>query len=191
MRRERDHCRCAGALPRRPRDIAAGRSRFSQACHAWQKIRPADRPHFAECPPFSWPRFAQALPACGAPHREPPSLRLPNRAWIAGFACLRTSEPKLRRRFRVVCSVLDTGTSAGRKSASLRFDQVELYPRRILLVEHDLFGKPTSAFFSGHPLARQLFQLRERHIDRAGADVAGVLDHTVEPAVDVENGAFA
>src|SRR5260221_12918901 len=116
MRGERDHCRCGGALPRRPRDIAAGRSRFSQACHAWQKIRPADRPHFAECPPFSWPRFAQAPPACGAPHREPPSPRLPNRAWIAGFACLRTSEPKLRRRFRGVCSVLDTGTGGGGKT---------------------------------------------------------------------------
>src|SRR6266446_7809460 len=40
-------------------------------------------------------------------------------------------------------------------------------------------------------LARQLSQLRKRRINRAGANIAGVLDHAVEPAIDVENGAFA
>src|ERR1700675_2962960 len=43
----------------------------------------------------------------------------------------------------------------------------------------------------GQTLARQLSQLRKRRIDRAGANIAGVLDHAVEPAIDVENGAFA
>ena len=41
------------------------------------------------------------------------------------------------------------------------------------------------------PLARQLFHLGERRIDRAGASIGGILDHAVEPAVDVENGALA
>src|SRR5258707_1995155 len=42
-----------------------------------------------------------------------------------------------------------------------------------------------------HHLARQLSQLRKRRIDRAGANIAGILDHAVEPAIDVENGCFA
>ena len=41
------------------------------------------------------------------------------------------------------------------------------------------------------PLARQLFHLGERRIDRACANIAGVLDHAVEPTIDVENGALA
>src|ERR1700687_2917490 len=40
-------------------------------------------------------------------------------------------------------------------------------------------------------LARQLSQLRERRIGGAGANIAGVLDHAVEPAIDGENGPFA
>ena len=69
---------------------------FSEACHAWQKSFPASRRHFVECPPSSWPRFARDLPACGAPPREPPTHRLPNRAWTAGFSCLLTSESRTR-----------------------------------------------------------------------------------------------
>src|SRR6266404_8895252 len=43
-----------------------------------------------------------------------------------------------------------------------------------------------------HPaLARQLFQFRERRIDRAGTAVAGILDHVVEPTIDIEDRAFA
>ncbi len=77
----------------------------------------------------------------------------------------------------VRCSTLEP--AGEEKRASLRFDQV--------FSENRL-----PPFFRViRRLARQLFQLRERHIDRAGADVAGVLDHTVEPAIDVENGAFA
>ena len=45
--------------------------------------------------------------------------------------------------------------------------------------------------FPEDSLARQLFQLRERSVGRAGAEIAGILDHAVEPAVDIENGALA
>src|SRR3979490_1353161 len=40
-------------------------------------------------------------------------------------------------------------------------------------------------------LARHLFQIGERRVDRAGAGLAGVFDDTVEPAVAKENGALA
>src|SRR5450759_3339753 len=54
--------------------------------------------------------------------------------------------------------------------------------------QSSVFGTGSDAI---QQLARQLFQLRGRRIDRAGADVAGVLDHAVEPAIDIDNGAFA
>src|ERR1700731_881827 len=40
-------------------------------------------------------------------------------------------------------------------------------------------------------LSRHLLQVRKRRVDRAGTGLAGVLDHAVEPAVNIENGAFA
>src|SRR5712664_3555244 len=53
------------------------------------------------------------------------------------------------------------------------------------------FAKKRALSFLTDTLARQLSQLREWRIDRAGTDVAGVLDHTVEPAIDIENRTFA
>src|SRR5258708_34581621 len=40
-------------------------------------------------------------------------------------------------------------------------------------------------------LPRQLLQIRVRRVGRAGAGIAGVLDHAVEPAIDIDNGTFA
>src|SRR4051794_22379675 len=40
-------------------------------------------------------------------------------------------------------------------------------------------------------LARQLFQIRKRRVHRARANIPGVLDHAIEPAINEENGPFA
>src|SRR6202045_2124008 len=39
-------------------------------------------------------------------------------------------------------------------------------------------------------LPRELFELRKWPIDRAGANFGGILDHAVEPAIDVKDGAL-
>jgi hypothetical protein len=77
--------------------------------------------------------------------------------------------------------------------------QLEPGPRVFLFPSHEnlTLCQPVSICLSGArlwnraTLAGQLFHLGERRIDRAGANIAGVLHHAIEPAVDVENGALA
>ena len=99
----------------------------------------------------------------------------------------------------------DTGTVDNRRGAILPV--VEFEASHIFLLVHYVRanasrcpqekssfhprGRYPEMLFPEDSLARQLFQLRERRIDRAGADVAGILSHAVEPAIDIENGAFA
>jgi hypothetical protein len=61
---------------------------------------------------------------------------------------------KLRQRFRIVCSVFDSGTSAeAGKPPQSAIGWVEPSLRRMYLVEQDFFGRHRLAPFSDHPLA--------------------------------------
>src|ERR1700722_20278984 len=52
-------------------------------------------------------------------------------------------------------------------------------------------ASPAGGLSPENALAHHLFQFRERRIGYAGAGFAGVLDDTVQPAIDIDNGPLA
>src|ERR1700694_939279 len=77
--------------------IASAHGKRSRFRGFSQKIMAASQRHFGECRFFSWARFARGPGESCALLREPPTLRLPIRAWAAGLFFLRNGNLTLRR----------------------------------------------------------------------------------------------
>src|ERR1700687_1197495 len=92
--------------------IVSAHGKSSRFRGSSQKIMAASQRHFGECRFFSWPRFARGQVASCALLREPPTLRLPIRAWAAGLSFLeewKSDVTSAVANLSVRCSTLEPG----------------------------------------------------------------------------------